>query len=46
MPVTKIFLTERIADRRKSPLPGPPSTKVGDILYDFDGYPCKVIGLQ
>lgn len=46
MPKTIVFITSRIADGRIMPLPGLPETQVGDILFDFDGYPCKVIGTQ
>jgi len=46
MPQTIVFITARIADGRKMPLPGPINTNIGDILYDFDGYPCKVIDIQ
>jgi hypothetical protein len=38
-----IYVTKRLSDKRQSELPGPIEAKKGDILYDFDGYPCEIL---
>ena len=37
------YVTKRLSDKRQSELPGPIEAKKGDILYDFDGYPCEIL---
>lgn len=37
------YVTKRISDKRITELPGPAEAKKGDLLYDFDGYPCEIL---
>jgi len=38
-----IYVTKRLSDKIQLELPGPIEAKKGDILYDFNGYPCEIL---